>query len=268
MNTAGLWLMGGVAGIWLLTNLLGLLLAWPRLWQRLAGWMAVLSARADRGAYQSNYRLHRAAGLWFLPVLLVLSFTSIYENLPQFVRPVVGVFSPLAVRPVGRPVAKDAPIVSPDQAVASLIRRFPSAHASSIGFDRRAGRYSIIFRLPDDLSTIGEQWAFVDLSTGEILGAKLTATSSAGDWFLSMIFPLHTGTAFGLPGRIVIACGGVCLIVLITTGFYVWWTKWRMRKRAHMMRKVVVATAAMLTVGLSVLQAQAPSTGFYVWWTK
>jgi uncharacterized iron-regulated membrane protein len=56
--------------------------------------------------------------------------------------------------------------------------------------------------------------------------------SRAGDRFLRWIFPLHTGTAFGLPGRIVIALAGVGLMALIVTGFYVWWTKWRMRRRA------------------------------------
>jgi len=44
-------------------------------------------------------------------------------------------------------------------------------------------------------------------------------------------FPLHTGTAFGMPGRIVIAAAGVGLVAMILTGFYVWLIKWRMRRR-------------------------------------
>ena len=105
MGSTGLWLMGVVAFVWMLTSLVGLWLAWPRIWLRIAGWVPVLSARFDRGGYQANYQAHRAAGLWFLPALLLLAFTSFYQNLPQFVRPVVNAVSPLAVRPIGTPLA-------------------------------------------------------------------------------------------------------------------------------------------------------------------
>jgi uncharacterized iron-regulated membrane protein len=76
-----------------------------------------------------------------------------------------------------------------------------------------------------------QQWAFVDMVTGRITGTKLTVTQSAGDAFLTWIFPLHTGTAFGLPGRIVIALAGVALVVMMAAGVYMWWVKWRMRRR-------------------------------------
>jgi uncharacterized iron-regulated membrane protein len=242
MNTTGLWLMGIVAGVWLATTLAGLALAWPRLWLRVTGWIPVLSARFNRGAYQTNYRLHRASGVWLLPVLAVLAFTAFYQNLPQFVRPVVNAFSPLAVRPAGQPVPPSATVITPDEAIESLSREFPQGHVSSIGFDRRNGRYSMVFRLPGDLSPTGEQWAFVDLASGELVGAKLTATSGAGDRFLTWIFPLHTGTAFGLPGRIVIALSGLCVIGLVVTGGWSWWTRWRMTKRAHRMTKRITVT--------------------------
>jgi uncharacterized iron-regulated membrane protein len=146
---------------------------------------------------------------------------------------VVNVFSPLAERPVGRPLEAGQAMASPDRAIRSLVERIPSARPSSIGRDVRDGRYSILFHAPGDLSPLGDNWAFVDLGTGMVIGLKLAATSSAGDRFLTWIFPLHTGTAFGLPGRILIALAGVGLVVSIVTGFYVWGTKWRMRRRAR-----------------------------------
>ncbi len=231
MNNWGLWLMGIVAAVWLATSVVGLALAWPRLWHRIVAWVPILSARVDRGRYQANYQVHRAAGVWFLPVLIVLAFTSLYQNLPQFVRPIVHAFSPLAERPPGRPLAEGATTISPDLAIATLTERFPTARPSSIGIDRFSGRYSVLFHLPDDLSPEGENWAFIDMVSGEIAGLKLTATSSAGDRLLTWIFPLHTGTAFGLPGRIVIALAGVVLVGMLGTGFYVWAVKWQMRQR-------------------------------------
>ena len=230
MNSWGLWLMGIVAAAWLVTSVIGLVLAWPRLFLRLAGWVPILSARADRGSYQTNYQFHRAAAVWFLPVLIVLAFTSLYQNLPQFIRPIVHAFSPLAERPSGRPIPYGVPMISPDLAVDRLKQRLPDARPSSIGRDLYNGRYSILFHLPGDLSPSGDSWAFVDLGSGEITGLRLVATSSAGDRFLTWIFPLHTGTAFGMPGRIVIAVAGVVLIGLMISGFYVWGVKWQMRR--------------------------------------
>jgi uncharacterized iron-regulated membrane protein len=72
---------------------------------------------------------------------------------------------------------------------------------------------------------------FADMVTGDIVGEKIEKTSRAGDRFLAWIFPLHTGTAFGMPGRIVIAAVGVGLVAMILSGFYVWLIKWRMRRR-------------------------------------
>lgn len=241
IRTWGLSLMGIVAFVWLATSVVGLVLAWPAAWWRLQGWLPVLSARTDRGVYQSNYQVHRATGVWFFPVLILLAFTSFYQNMPQYVRPVVNALSPLARRPAGHPIGKGVSVVTPDRAIESLTARFPQGRAQTIGIDRRNGRYSILFRLPGDLSTNGDNWAFVDLETGDITGTKLTATQSAGDAFLTWIFPLHTGTAFGLPGRIVIAAAGVGLVVMMGTGLYVWATKWRMRRRARPTRSVASA---------------------------
>jgi uncharacterized iron-regulated membrane protein len=227
----GLWLMGVVAAIWLVTSIVGLALAWPRLWHRIVAWVPILSARVDRGLYQTNYQFHRAAGVWFLPVLIVLAFTSLYQNLPQFVRPIVHAFSPLVERPSGRPLPEGAATISPDLAIDKLKERLPAARPTSVGIDRFSSRYSVLFHLPGDLSPEGENWAFVDMVSGEIAGLKLIATSSAGDRLLTWIFPLHTGTAFGMPGRIVIAVAGVVLVGMLVTGFYVWGVKWRMRQR-------------------------------------
>ena len=232
INTWGLSLMGVVAGVWLVTSCVGLVLAWPRFWLRARRWLPMLSVRTDRGTYQASYQLHRAIGVWAFPVLIVLAFTSFYQNMPQYVRPVVNALSPLADRPDGHAVAPDAPVVTPDRALESLTARFPQANAQSIGVDRANGRYSILFRLPGDLSTNGDNWAFVDLVTGDVIAERIGRTLGAGDQFLTWIFPLHTGTAFGLPGRIVVALTGVGLIVMLASGFYVWGVKWRMRRRA------------------------------------
>ena len=258
INSWGLELMGVVAGVWLLTSVIGLALAWPAVWLRIRCWAPILSVRADRGAYQANYRAHRAFGVWFFPVLLVLAFTSFYQNMPQYVRPVVNALSPLSERPAGKPLPEGAPMITPDRALESLRVRYPSAQPDSIGVDRRSGRYSILFKLPGDLSDNGDNWAFVDLVSGGIIGEKIDRTSGAGDRFLTWIFPLHTGVAFGMPGRIVIAIAGVGLIGMMLTGLYVWGTKWRMRRSATMRTTIGTAVVILFSIGLQAQVSGGP----------
>jgi uncharacterized iron-regulated membrane protein len=148
MNTGGLWLMGIVAAVWLATSFIGLALAWPRVWLRIVGWFPILSARVNRGSYHTNYQLHRAAGVWFLPVLIILAFTSLYQNLPQFIRPLVHAISPLAETPAGAPLPEGAPIVSPDRAVESLKARLPAPIRAASDDISRAGATRSSFTCP------------------------------------------------------------------------------------------------------------------------
>ena len=92
-----------------------------------------------------------------------------------------------------------------------------------------------------------------------------------GERFLAWQFPLHTGLAFGRVGQIVIAVTGLAIVALSVTGFYVWWRKWRERRRAHMRtprnrdavrRRLVAAAAAALLVGALTVYGPAAQTGY------
>lgn len=229
----GLTLMGTCAALWLATSLVGVALAWPGAWTRGRSWVPVLSAETTRGAYRANYQLHRAVGWWLLPVLVVLAFTSVYLNLPQYVVPVVAAFSPLTPVPAGgEPVPEDDVRVSQDAALASLRALLPEARPSSVLRDLGRGRHSILFHLPGDVSPQGDNFAFVDLRTGAVTAVRRPGTATAGDRFLRWLYPLHTGAAFGWPGRVLVGISGVAVAFLNASGFYVWWVKWRMRRRA------------------------------------
>jgi uncharacterized iron-regulated membrane protein len=128
-----------------------------------------------------------------------------------------------------------------DQADAAVRRVLPEARTNNIFRDLNNGRHSVYFRMPDDANPEGDNFAFVDLRTGGVTAMRLPARSSAGDRFMAWLYPLHTGGAFGWPGRLVVAATGLVMVVLNVTGLYVWWVKWRMRRRARSRRPAVVA---------------------------
>lgn len=232
LDQPGSTIMGITALVWLLTNIIGLALSWPSLWYRLASWIPILSVRTT-GSYKVNYDLHRMLGVVFLPALIVLAFTSVYLNLPQLIRPAVQAVSTLPDRPVRPRLALTAPTVSPDIALATAQAAVPDGRVTSMYRDFSSSWYSVLMNRPGDLPDSGEHFVYVDLTTGAIAATKSPQGASAGEHFLRWQFPLHTGQAFGLVGRILVALTGLCILVLSVTGFYVWWTKWLARRRAR-----------------------------------
>jgi len=94
--------------------------------------------------------------------------------------------------------------------------------------------------LPDEVNPAGNSQAYVDFSTGEVRAVRLASGAPAGQRFLFWQFPLHSGEASGLPGRIVIALAAATLVVMCVTGFYVWLHGRTVRRNA---RKVAVPNA-------------------------
>ena len=224
--------MGGCAIIWFLTNLIGMALSWPTLWRRAAAWLPIVSVRRA-GSYKVNYDLHRAFGVVLLPVFTVLAFSSVYLNLPDLVRNATSAFSPVTATPRRQRESAATPTVSPDQAIASALSVVPSARPAYLARDNSSGWYSVGLRLPGDLSTSGDTRAYIDYASGEVSVRNVVTTGTAGDRFIAWQFPLHSGQAFGWPGRLLIAITGICMLVLSVTGFYVWLRNWRARRTSR-----------------------------------
>lgn len=252
MERPGILLMGGVAVIWLLTNIIGLALSWPDGWRRFVSWIPILSIRTGGGPYKVNYDVHRAIGVALLPVLAVLAFTSVYLNLPEIFRPSVNAFSTLTERPTGQAYPLEAATIPPDRAVGQALALVPDGRINSIFRDYARGNYSVLLERPDDIADSGDNFVYVDLTSGRVVATRLASNATAGDRFIRWQFPLHTGQAFGVPGRVVIAISGVVLVILNLTGFYVWWHKWRQsRARAGAVRRPASAAAPIAPVSVS-----------------
>ena len=231
LGTVGVWIMGISAIIWLLTSIVGLALAWPATWRSLTGWTGTLAVRRGEGAYKANYDVHRSLGVGLLPLWIVLAFTSVYLNFPNLVRLTTAMISPVTAMPLPAARPADYPIVTPEQAIHRALGSVPSARAFGLTRDFANGWYSVRLRLPGDVNLSGNSRAYVDFSSGEVKAVRLATAATAGQRFLFWQFPLHSGEAFGLPGRIVIGLAAVTLVVMCGTGFYVWLRGWTVRRR-------------------------------------
>jgi uncharacterized iron-regulated membrane protein len=67
----------------------------------------------------------------------------------------------------------------------------------------------------------------IEQYSGAVLRIQGPHEASAGDHVLGWLFPLHTGQAFGLPGRILMVAVGLAPMGLYMTGVILWWNRRR-----------------------------------------
>jgi uncharacterized iron-regulated membrane protein len=79
---------------------------------------------------------------------------------------------------------------------------------------------------------LGNPWMYWDAATGKQLGAQIPGKGTAGDLFMQMQFPLHSGRILGLGGRILISAMGIAVAVLSATGLLIWLKKLNARRRS------------------------------------
>lgn len=238
----GILLFGIVAMVWCLDCLVALWLSFPNA----RSWRKSFAFRWRQGGYKLNFDLHRSGGVWIWLLLLILAVTSVSMNLErQVMRPLVELFSPLTPSPFASrtPVTLDeqiVPLIDRRQAIATA-----QAEAQRLGWTEPAGAlfhsaefgvYGVGFYEPGDDhgdAGLGNPWLYIDSRSGELAGAHVPGTGSAGDIFMQAQFPLHSGRIIGLPGRILVSLLGVAVAGLSLTGLVIWARKRRSRLQAE-----------------------------------
>ena len=234
----GVLFMGIVAIVWVLDSLIALWISFPSI----AAWRKSFAFRWRAGGYRLTFDLHRSGGVWVWLLLLILAVTSVSMNLEhQLVRPLVNAISPLTPSPFSsRALAEH---VLPGKTREDILERAQS-EAVKYGITDEAGG---IFYSPEfDVygvgffaagkdhgeAGLGNPWLYFDGHSGEPVGADVPGQGSAGDLFMQLQFPLHSGRIIGLPGRIMVSLMGLLVAMLSLTGIIIWAKKRRARQRS------------------------------------
>lgn len=231
------WLLGVVALLWAIDHFVGAALSFPSRTRWRDSFRVAPGARGHR----LNFGLHRAAGLWLVPVTLTLAVTGVYFNMYDEFRAVVGAVSPLTPRfdetrpALARPLA--APPLSFTQAIAAARPAAPGQSVDGVGYDAGRGLYRVRFHDPRDLAGYGTREIHVDARSGAVLSDRHPTVGTAGDIVMAWQYPLHSGKAFGWPGRIAVFVAGVATCALVVTGWLIWARKARARRAAVARRR-------------------------------
>ncbi|MCA9497930.1 MAG: PepSY domain-containing protein [Nitrospira sp.] len=213
----------GVLALLLLVSLVsGLILWWPTSRQL----RRAFTMKRGAGHIRRVYDLHKTFGLYASGLLVVALSSGLYLVFPDYGKSLIGIFSattPIPEDLASRPLPGEQPIGF-DRASAIANTYFADGRFQWIFFPQgERGFYRIVKKAPDERTDILPARAlWIDQYSGQILHTYDPKQFTAGDTFERWLFPLHSGEAFGLPGRIGIVILGFVPMALFVTGLMRW----------------------------------------------
>ncbi|MET0337759.1 MAG: PepSY-associated TM helix domain-containing protein [Caulobacter sp.] len=211
------WFLGLVGLLWAIDHIPAAMLAVPRIGRSLEA----LKIGGRGFNTRRLFDLHRAPGLWLWPVTLTLALTGVLLAWPESTRDAMRLISPVNERLHYEMPAKGAPErpVSPDAALAATA---PRGEADSLQLLSRQGLYGVRSFDHRDLDDIGRLWTYVDMADGKVVASRHDNGESLGDAVFAWQYPLHSGKAFGLAGRLAVLAGGLVTLMLCISGLLLW----------------------------------------------
>jgi uncharacterized iron-regulated membrane protein len=217
----------GVMGLALIASIVSGLYLW---WPGFAGLRRVLTLRHRQGLSLLAHDLHGLIGLGSALILLVLAFTGFHLANPRLLETLAGASGMghgedgPAIRSTGAPNAHPVSL-----AEAAVIARGPFPHATIRRIATPAGEdgtYRVNLRRPGEVNIrhpVTMVW--IDRWSGQIREVRNPKQFTAGQAFITRMWPLHTGEAFGAFGRLLWFFTGLVPLLLFLTGLAQWLIK-------------------------------------------
>ncbi|MCW8127777.1 PepSY-associated TM helix domain-containing protein [Microbulbifer halophilus] len=235
----GKTVVGFVGLLLMLFCISGLVIWWPRRSRRGGRWKRAFTIKRDGNRFRFYFDLHKVAGIYFLPLLLLTAFSGVTLVFPQQVEAVVGTFLPTEPRPsLPRSRQDTGTPLNPDTIVEIGRGAFPGGELKRIYLPRDAGdSYGLSFRADGEpWRNYGASFVRLDQYSGKVLMVRDVTEIPPGNKVLRWQFPLHNGDALGLFGRWLVLFAGLMPALLFATGVYLWWKKRRPLRRARALK--------------------------------
>lgn len=187
-------------------------------------WMLLRAARRDgwRALFRPGWPtaplrrwrdLHRAAGLYLVPILALLSLTGI----GMAWNPTVTGALPVTPRPSPQVAARPDSVLLP---LSVILDKAAGPATSSIRLPGGHGRVVMVMRGRADSPDYEQFW--YDGYDGTLLGTRRAGERSGADRFMDLFYPLHTGGLFGPAGTLLMLLAGLSLPGFLATGLFLW----------------------------------------------
>jgi uncharacterized iron-regulated membrane protein len=198
-----------------------------------SGWRKLISGfkiKWNAHSKRVSFDIHKVTGIVVAVFLSLIAFTGFCWNFYDQAEPLIYVatLTPIPPTPRSKPVAGQAPLPLTEilqKADAAL----PGAATTFIRLPQKPDGVVLVGKkLPQEHSDhYGESRIRLDQYTGEVVQLINGMELSRADRVLASFAPLHYGTFWGLPTRILYVFVGLAPLILFTTGAVMWWYRKR-----------------------------------------
>ena len=225
----------------------GLYLRWPR---QVASWRAWLTLDWRKKGRAFNWDLHSVFGTWCLLAYLLSALTGLYWSYDWYSQGLTKLLSDAPqnerVRKRGPAPEGPAPVANYDAIWSSIYSNAgPGLSAYNIRMPAVAGQPATVYYLLDNsphdraLNQIN-----LDPATGEVKSHDRYASKTFGSQLLTSVYALHTGSYFGLTGRIILTLSSVLMPLFFITGWLLYLDRRRKKRQVRDARKGLSANAS------------------------
>lgn len=256
--------LGTLALALLVLALSGLYLRWPRRPLSLRAWLRLDFQLQGRSFL---WNLHSVIGTWSLVMYVLFSITGAYWALDWF-KDGVNTLAGESRRPAmqrgegkKKPAAEDATALELTQAWNSFLAKAPDYRSAQLRLPEQGSQPVQIFFLDHAAPHERARSRMVVLpQSGEIRQLERYEDKSDGGKLIAAIYPLHMGTYFGLPGRIIMAIASLMMPLFGITGWMLYLDR-RRKKAALRAERASLDGTSPAPEGEAVLVAYASQTG-------
>ncbi|WP_339497235.1 sulfite reductase flavoprotein subunit alpha [Pseudomonas canadensis] len=247
MGDTGRNITGACTLILVFFCLSGMYLRWPR---QVASWRAWLTLDWRKKGRAFNWDLHSVFGTWCLLAYLLSALTGLYWSYDWYSQGLTKLLSDAPqnerVRKRGPAPEGPAPVANYDAIWSSIYSNAgPGLSAYNIRMPAVAGQPATVYYLLDDsphdraLNQIN-----LDPATGEVKSHDRYASKTFGSQLLTSVYALHTGSYFGLAGRIILTLSSVLMPLFFITGWLLYLDRRRKKRQVRDARKGLSANAS------------------------
>ncbi len=240
MGETGRQITGACTLILVFFCLSGLYLRWPR---QVASWRAWLTLDWRKKGRSFNWDLHSVFGTWCLLAYLLSALTGLSWSYDWYSQGLTKLLSDAPqnerVRKRGPAPEGPAPVANYDAIWSSI---YSNAGAGLSAYNIRmpavAGQPATVYYLlknsPHDraLNQIN-----LDPATGEVKSHEQYASKSLKAQILTSLYALHTGSYFGLAGRIILTVTSLLMPLFFITGWLLYLDRRRKKRQVRDARK-------------------------------
>ena len=241
----------------------GLYLRWPR---RPLDWRTWLTFDPALKGRSFLWNLHAVAGTWCLVVYVALTLTGIYWSY-DVVRDNIDAWAGKPPRVAQAPGKKGAPKQSSPAVDIGLAWSSFQQHASgwtlaTLRLPVRAGEAVQFTWLASDAPhERARSRMSIAPADGTLTENEPYSRQALGARLVNIIYPLHMGTYFGLPGRIIVTLASLGLPLFAITGWMLYLGRRKAKRAVQAQRALLADIAGKQDIGLPTLVAYASQSG-------